>query len=128
MLGFMKLYEKHTYALMRMMVGFLFLWHGTSKFFSYPRVSPAEGFVLVTGGTIELIGGFLIMIGLFTSPAAFIACGHMAFAYWISHGTNHALPIINGGEIAVLFCFVFFYVSAKGDGIWSVGAKLQRPG
>ena len=126
MLDFMKSYEKQTYALMRIMAGFLFLWHGTSKYFSYPRVSPAEGFVLVAGGGIELIGGLLIMIGLFTSPAAFIASGHMAAAYWITHGTNHFFPILNQGELAVLFCFVFLFISSKGDGIWSVGGRLKH--
>jgi putative oxidoreductase len=126
MLNFMKSYEKQTYALMRIMTGFLFLWHGTSKFFSYPRVSPAEGFVLVAGGAIEFVGGILIMIGLFTSPAAFVASGHMAAAYWIAHGTNEFFPILNQGELAVLFCFVFLYISSKGDGIWSVGGQLKR--
>jgi putative oxidoreductase len=126
MLDFMKSYEKQTYALMRIMAGFLFLWHGTSKYFSYPRVSPAEGFVLVAGGGIELIGGLLIMIGLFTSPAAFIASGHMAAAYWITHGTNHFFPILNQGELAALFCFVFLFLSSKGDGIWSVGGRLKH--
>jgi putative oxidoreductase len=126
MLGFMKAYEKQTYALMRIMVGFLFLWHGTSKYFSYPRVSPAEGFVLVAGGGIELVCGVLIMIGLFTSPAAFIASGHMAAAYWITHGTNDFFPILNQGELAALFCFVFLYISSKGDGVWSIGGQLKR--
>ncbi len=126
MLGFMKSYENQAYSLMRIMAGFLFLWHGTSKYFSYPRVSPAEGFVLVAGGGIELIGGLLIMIGLFTSPAAFIASGHMAFAYWISHGTNHFFPILNEGELAALYCFVFLYISSQGDGIWSLGGQLRR--
>ena len=121
---FMKTYENHTYALMRIIAGFLFLWHGTSKYFSYPRVSPAEGFVLVVGGGIELIGGLLIMIGLFTSPAAFIASGHMAAAYWIAHGTNHFFPILNQGELAALFCFVFLYIASKGNGIWSLADRL----
>ncbi len=126
MLNFMKMYEKQTYALMRMMSGFLFLWHGTSKYFSYPRVSPAEGFILFVGGGIELIGGLLIMIGLFTAPVAFVASGHMAAAYWISHGTNQFFPILNQGELAALYCFVFLFVSSKGDGIWSAGSQLKR--
>ena len=121
MLNFMKAYEKQTYALMRIMAGFLFFWHGTSKYFSFPRVSPAEGFVLVVGGAIELIGGTLIMIGLFTAPAAFVASGHAAAAYWIAHGTSNFFPILNQGELAALFCFTFLYISSKGDGIWSVG-------
>ena len=123
MVDFMKAYEKQTYALMRMMTGFLFLWHGSSKYFSFPRVSPAEGFVKIIAGGIELVGGILIMIGLFTSPVAFLASGLMAAAYWMSHGTNDLLPILNQGELAALYCFVFLYISTKGDGIWSVGGK-----
>ncbi len=125
MLSIMKRYEDQTYALMRIVAGFLFLWHGTSKYFSFPRVSPAEGYVLVVGGAIELIGGLLIMIGLFTSPAAFIASGHMAAAYWIAHNPNDIFPILNNGELAALWCFVFLYISAKGDGIWSIGGLLK---
>jgi len=123
MVSFMKAYDKQTYALMRIMAGFLFLWHGSSKYFSFPRVSPAEGFVKVIAGGIELVAGILIMIGLFTSPAAFLASGLMAAAYWMSHGTNDLFPILNQGELAALYCFVFLYISSKGDGIWSVGGK-----
>ena len=126
MLNFMKRYEDQTYALMRIVAGFLFLWHGTSKYFSFPRISPAEGYVLVVGGAIEFIGGLLIMIGLFTSPAAFIASGHMAAAYWIAHSPNDIFPILNNGELAALWCFVFLYISAKGDGIWSIGSLLKN--
>jgi putative oxidoreductase len=123
MVSFLQAYEKQTYALMRIMAGFLFLWHGSSKYFSFPRVSPAEGFVKVVAGGIELVGGILIMIGLFTSPVAFLASGLMAAAYWMSHGTNDLFPILNQGELAALYCFVFLYISSKGDGIWSVGGK-----
>jgi len=123
MVSFMKAYDKQTYALLRIMAGFLFLWHGSSKYFSFPRVSPAEGFVKVIAGGIELVAGILIMIGLFTSPAAFLASGLMAAAYWMSHGTNDLFPILNQGELAALYCFVFLYISSKGDGIWSVGGK-----
>jgi putative oxidoreductase len=123
MVSFLQAYEKQTYALLRIMAGFLFLWHGSSKYFSFPRVSPAEGFVKVIAGGIELVGGILIMIGLFTSPVAFLASGLMAAAYWMSHGTNDLFPILNQGELAALYCFVFLYISSKGDGIWSVGGK-----
>jgi putative oxidoreductase len=123
MVSFLQAYEKQTYALLRIMAGFLFLWHGSSKYFSFPRVSPAEGFVKIIAGGIELVGGILIMIGLFTSPVAFLASGLMAAAYWMSHGTNDLFPILNQGELAALYCFVFLYISSKGDGIWSVGGK-----
>ena len=119
----MKKYEQQTYALMRIMAGFLFLWHGTQKILGYPGESMASGYVKWVAGGIELVGGALIMIGLFTAPAAFLSSGLMAAAYWMAHGTNDFLPILNRGELAALYCFVFLYISTKGDGIWSVGGK-----
>jgi len=70
-----------------------------------------------------LIGGILVMIGLFTRPAAFLASGTMAAAYWMAHGLNAALPIQNGGDLAALYCFAFLFISAHGAGIWSVDGK-----
>ena len=79
-------------------------------------------FVTYVAGGIELVGGALIMIGLFTGPTAFLASGLMAAAYWMAHGTQHFLPVLNGGELAALYCFVFLFMSAKGSGIWSIDA------
>jgi len=124
MVSFMKQYEGQTYALMRIFAGFLFLWHGSHKLLNYPTLEwTAGGYVKWVAGGIELVGGVLIMIGLFTAPAAFLASGLMAAAYWMSHGTNAFFPLLNGGELAVLYCFVFLYISSKGDGMWSVGGK-----
>lgn len=123
MVSFMKAYENQTYALMRIVSGFLFLFHGSQKLLGFPGESMASGYVKYVAGGIELVGGALIMIGLFTSPAAFLASGLMAAAYWMAHGTNDLLPILNRGELAALYCFVFLYISSKGDGIWSVGGK-----
>jgi len=122
--SFMSPFTAHTYAVMRIVVGFLFFWHGSHKLFSYPMPFPegAPAFVQYGAGSIELIGGLLIMIGLVTSPAAFLCSGTMAAAYWIGHGTNALLPIVNQGELAMLYCFVFLYISANGSGIWSVDA------
>ncbi len=124
MVSFMKNYEAQTYALMRIIVGFLFLWHGSQKLLGFPSESMAGGYIKWGAGGIELIGGTLIMIGLFTAPAAFLASGLMAAAYWIAHGPNDLLPILNRGELAVVYCFVFLYISSKGDGMWSIGAKI----
>jgi len=121
MVSFMKAYEAQTYALMRIMAGFLFLWHGSQKLLGFPGESMAGGYVKWVAGGIELVGGVLIMIGLFTAPVAFLASGLMAAAYWMAHGTNDFFPILNRGELAALYCFVFLYISSKGDGIWSVG-------
>ena len=86
----------------------------------FPRLR--EGFVLYVGGPIELVGGTLVMLGLFTRPAAFLCSGMMAAAYWMAHGPRALLPIVNQGELAVIYCFGFLYISARGGGIWSVDA------
>lgn len=123
---FMKQYEAQTYALMRIISGFLFLWHGTQKLVGYPPASydPPWHVTYIAGG-IELVGGVLIMIGLFTAPAAFLASGLMAAAYWMAHASfdGNFLPILNRGELAIMWCFVFLYMSAKGSGIWSIDAR-----
>lgn len=123
MVSFMKNYEGQTYALMRIVSGFLFIWHGSQKLLGFPSESMATGYIKWVAGGIELVGGALIMIGLFTAPAAFLASGLMAAAYWMAHGTNEFWPVLNRGELAIMWCFVFLYVSSKGDGIWSVGGK-----
>ena len=121
---FMHRYDRETYALLRMVTGFLFLWHGVQKLFGYPAGMPpgVPGFITWVGGPIELFGGLLVLLGLFTSLAAFVASGMMAFAYWMGHGTHALLPIVNQGELAVLYCFVFLHIAARGSGIWSLDA------
>ena len=115
-------YRAQTYALMRIVTGFLFLAHGMSKLFGFPTPAPPEApaLVLYVAGPIELIGGVLVMIGLFTRWSAFLCSGLMAFAYWMAHGLQALLPIQNHGEPAVLYCFVFLYIAAAGAGIWSL--------
>jgi putative oxidoreductase len=120
---FMKPYEPQAYALLRIVAGLLFIWHGTQKLLGFPGTPPpVPGFVAFIAGPIELIGGLLVMIGLFAGWAAFLCSGLMAAAYWMAHGFNALFPIANGGELAVLYCFVFLYIAAKGSGIWSVDA------
>jgi len=132
MLNALKNCQPQTYATLRIFAGFLFLWHGTQKLLGFPLPTPegAPSFILYIAGPIELIGGTLIMLGLFTRPVAFLASGLMAFAYFIGHvfrpvedpGVWHyLLPLVNRGEAAVLFCFVFLYIAAKGNGICSLG-------
>jgi putative oxidoreductase len=123
MASFLRSYEPQVYALLRIMTGFLFLWHGTQKLFAVPvPPPPVPPFVIAIAGPIELVGGLLVMIGLFAGWAAFLCSGLMAFAYWMVHGPQALLPIQNGGELAALFCFVFLYISTRGSGIWSVDA------
>lgn len=115
-------FNKQAYALMRMVVGFLFLWHGAQKLFGFP-IPAHEGtpaFITYIAGPIELVGGALVMIGLFTGWSAFVSSGLMAFAYWMAHGMKALFPIQNGGELAAFYCFVFLFISTQGGGIWSL--------
>ena len=125
MLGFMKSYEDQTYALLRIVSGFLFLFHGTQKLLGFPPANYEPPWhIYYIAGPIELVGGALIMIGLFTVPVAFLASGLAAFAYWLGHFSADAwLPIMNRGDAAVLYCFAFLYIAAKGPGIWSVDGR-----
>ena len=121
-------YNSQGYALMRIVVGFLFLWHGAQKLFGIPIPMPGEvpAFITYIAGPIELIGGTLVMIGLFTRWSAFLTSGLMAAAYWMGHGIKAVLPIQNAGELAALYCFVFLFISTQGGGIWSVDAAQNR--
>lgn len=122
MSNFMSKYNSQCYAMLRIVAGFLFLWHGSQKLLGFPSGMPGDvpAFIIYAAGPIELIGGILIMIGLYTSWAAFITSGQMAAAYWIGHGTKALLPIQNNGELAALYCFVFLFIASQGGGIWSV--------
>lgn len=119
---FMERYSSQTYALLRIITGFLFLWHGSQKLLAFPAASSYQppAYILYVAGPIELIGGVLVMIGLFTRWTAFICSGLMAAAYWIAHGSKTFWPLLNGGDLAVLFCFAFLYIASQGPGIWSV--------
>jgi len=127
MTGFMRRFSDETYALLRIVTGLLFLWHGSQKLFSFPQAAPADApaFVLYVAGPIEFIGGTLVAIGLFTRWAAFLCSGLMAFAYWMAHGPRHLLPLLNGGELAALYCFVFLFIAANGAGMWSVDGERR---
>ena len=125
---FLSNYSSQIYALMRIVVGFLFLCHGTQKLFGFPSAMPpgVPAFILYGAGSIELVAGALVMFGLGSCWASFLASGEMACAYWMAHGTKAPLPIQNNGELAVLYCFVFLFISAQGSGIWSIDA-LRKP-
>lgn len=115
--------EAPAYGLLRIVAGFLLLWHGTQKLLGFPPLPPGvkiPPFILYVAGPIELIGGALVLIGLFTSCAAFVCSGLMGAAYWMAHGTKALLPAQNGGELAVIYCFTFLFISSQGGGIWSL--------
>jgi len=113
-------------SVLRIMTALLFLQHGTAKFFGFPNVSAFDNleFVSLLGASavLELVGGVLLLIGLFTRPVAFILSGFMAVAYFLAHAPQGFYPLLNQGELAVLYCFVFLYFSAAGGGEWSVDA------
>ena len=117
-------------ALLRIVTGLLFLEHATQKFFGFPTPFPLPGPLppmLVAAGVIELVGGILITLGLFTRLAAFVAAGEMAAAYFIGHFPKGFWPAVNMGEAAILYCFIFLYIAAAGPGAWSVdGARMRR--
>ena len=117
-------------SIMRIMTGLLLLQHGTAKLFKIP-VIPTFANLSITSlpgiaGILELVGGVLIILGLFTRPTAFILSGMTAFAYFIAHAPKGFYPILNGGELAVLYCFVFLYLAAAGPGPWSVDAGRKK--
>lgn len=125
-------FSSYAYALMRVVVGLLFACHGAQKVFGWFGGLDGKGTAALLSslfgiaGTIELIAGLLIAIGLLTGYAAFIASGEMAAAYFMGHFPNGFWPIENEGERAVLFCFVFLYVATQGAGIWSIDGARQR--
>jgi putative oxidoreductase len=120
-------FTSQVYALLRIMAGLLFLWHGTQKLFGFPSPPPpVPAFVIYIAGSIELICGFMVMVGLFAGWAAFLCSGLMAFAYWMVHGPQAVFPIQNSGELAALYCFVFLFIASQGSGIWSVDAARSK--
>jgi len=124
MAKFMAPFDKYTYAALRIVTGLLFSFHGAQKLLSWPveAMAGTPPWITYIAGPIELLGGILVMIGLMTRWAAFVASGLMAAAYWMVHGPKALYPMINGGELAILFCFAFLYIAARGPGIWSIDA------
>lgn len=121
-------FAPHAFALLRIVVGVLFAMHGSQKLFGFPGDKPPVELASLMGlaGIIEFGGGLLMALGLFTRVAAFLSSGTMAVAYFMAHGLQHPLPIINQGELAVVYCFVFLYIWAHGPGIWSLDGQ-RRP-
>lgn len=120
-------------ALLRIVTAYLFLQHGTAKLFHVPHVEMFDQVQLMSliglAGVLELVGGVLVLIGLFTREAAFLLSGEMAVAYFMAHAPqgHFLMPMLNNGELAVLYCFVFLFLAAAGPGDWSLDAKRSRP-
>ena len=125
-------YAPHAQALLRIVSGYLFLLHGSAKLFHIPHVAMYDGVQLVSliglAGVLELVGGALLVVGLFTRITAFLLCGEMAVAYFMAHASkgDPLLPLLNQGEPAVLFCFIFLFLAAAGAGAWSIDAQRSR--
>ena len=123
-------YQPAALSLLRLMAGLLFLQYGFAQLLHWPTVpmfAKVELFSLYgAAGTLELIGGILLVLGLFTRPVAFIASGEMACAYFMSHAPQGFFPILNRGDLAILFCFVFLYLATAGSGPYSLDAMVRK--
>ncbi len=117
-------------SLLRFMSGLLFLQHGTAKYLNFPHVAAFDNMAWSSmpglGGIVEFVTGALLTVGLFTPIAAFLASGEMAIGYFTVQAPQSFFPIVNRGELAVLWCFVFFYLAFAGGGPWSIDALLKR--
>jgi putative oxidoreductase len=113
-------------SVMRVAVALAFMQHGTDKLFGFPDFGGSPDSLTVPLGILELGGGGLALLGLFTRPVAFILAGEMAVAYWWVHAPGSLFPIRNGGEAAILYCFAFLYLAAAGGGSWSLDRLLRH--
>jgi len=127
-------YTPYALAILRIVAALIFMEHGTQKLFGFPpssNPSPAAFSLSWFAAVIEVVGGVLLLLGLFTRPAAFIMSGEMAFAYWMAHAPRNLFPVLNGGDAAILYCFVFLLFVFTGPGTWSLdgmrgGARLRH--
>jgi putative oxidoreductase len=125
----MRQFTPHAFALLRIISGLMFACHGAQKLLGWPArqgPAPALASLFGLGAVIELVGGLMIAIGLFAGIAAFIASGEMAAAYLKVHFPNGPIPLLNKGELAVLYCFVFLSIAVHGSGIWSVDSVFRK--
>jgi putative oxidoreductase len=117
-------------SILRIFAALLFMQHGTQKLFDFPPSGRFDDLELISvvgvAGILEVFGGALLVVGLFTRPTAFILSGLMAAAYFIAHAPRDFFPILNGGTLAALYCFVFFYLVFAGGGAWSLDALWRR--
>jgi putative oxidoreductase len=125
-----QVWSPHILSVLRIVAALLFLMHGTAKLFHVPHQASFDQLQLASllgvQGIIEVVGGGLLLIGLFTRPVAFVLCGDMAVAYFMAHAPRNVFPLLNGGDLAALFCFVFLYLWFAGPGPWSVDAAIRR--
>ena len=118
----------HLLSALRIAAAFTFIAHGTQKLFGFPAPGPPFKLMSMLGaaGIIEAVGGLLMLLGLFSRPVAFVLAGEMAVAYFMQHAPRGTWPLVNGGELAVLYCFLWLYICAAGPGSWSVDGLRRR--
>ena len=132
MFTFLEPWSSKLLSVLRIVTGLLFLEHGTQKLLQFPvdptkpAMSPALTSLPGIAGLMELIGGTLIILGLFTRPVAFLLSGEMAVAYWMAHAPRSPFPVLNGGDAAIMFCFIFLYIAAAGPGPWSLDRAMKK--
>lgn len=122
-------YAPQALSLLRIVAALIFLLHGSSKLLGFPPSGmpmPEVGSLTWIGGALELIGGLMLLFGLFSRAVAFVLSGEMAVAYWMFHAPESTFPSVNGGDAAILYCFVFLLIAAAGPGPWSVDAMMRR--
>ena len=124
----METWRPYILSILRIVVGLLFLQHGLSKVFNFPAPSPVASLsgLLILAAFLETVGAFLFLIGAYTRIVAFILSGEMAFAYFMAHAPRSFYPLANGGEGAILFCFVFLYLVFAGGGPWSIDRAVLK--
>ncbi|MGI8724983.1 MAG: DoxX family protein [Methyloceanibacter sp.] len=116
-------------SILRIVAALLFFEHGSQKLLGFPaseRGAPEILSLPWIAGVLEIVGGTLLVVGLFTRPTALILSGLMAFAYWLAHAPRSVFPVLNGGDAAILFCFIFLYLVFAGGGAWSLDAMMNR--
>jgi putative oxidoreductase len=125
---FLEGYTPYALAALRIVAALIFMEHGTQKLFGIPASDGGQPPLLSLrgfGGIMEFVGGLLILFGVFTRPVAFLLAGEMAVAYWIFHAPRSFFPVLNGGDAAILYCFVFLLLVFTGPGAWSVDRALE---
>lgn len=130
-MGFLDRFSAPLLSVLRIVSGLLFLEHGTAKLLQFPPTemfaqAPAMGSLMWIAGVLELVGGALLVLGLFTRPVAFVLAGEMAAAYWMGHAPQSMYPLQNGGDAAILFCFAFLYIAAAGGGPLGLDGMLFK--
>jgi putative oxidoreductase len=122
----METWAPHVLSILRIVAALLYLQHGLSKVFGFPAPGPSLQGLIILAALLETVGSLLLLVGVYTRIVAFILSGEMAFAYFMAHAPRSFYPLVNGGESAILFCFIFLYLAFAGGGPWSVDRAVLK--